>query len=103
MTMIDNATRECLGISVDFSMPSEHIRSPLDRACSDRDYPTFPRVDNGVGFTGANFRKWAAGHNVTPCHGELGTPTDNAHIESFNGRCRAECLKRNEFTTLAEV
>ena len=32
-----------------------------------------------------------------------GKPTDNAFIESFNGKCRTECLKANWFLSLDEA
>jgi putative transposase len=32
-----------------------------------------------------------------------GKPTDNAYIESFNGKFRAECLNANWFLTLDEA
>lgn len=32
-----------------------------------------------------------------------GKPTDNAHIEAFNGRLRNECLKARSFLTLADA
>ena len=32
-----------------------------------------------------------------------GKPTENAFIESFNGRLRDECLNVNEFVTLDET
>ena len=32
-----------------------------------------------------------------------GKPTENGHIESFNGRFRDECLNDHWFTTLAEA
>ena len=32
-----------------------------------------------------------------------GKPTQNAYIESFNGRFREECLNLNWFTSLAEA
>lgn len=32
-----------------------------------------------------------------------GTPTDNAHIEPFNGSLRDECLNINGFASLAEA
>jgi len=33
----------------------------------------------------------------------LGKPTDNADIEAFNGRFRAECLNAQWFLTLADA
>jgi putative transposase len=32
-----------------------------------------------------------------------GTPTDNAHIESFNGSFRDECLNLNWFASVSEA
>ena len=32
-----------------------------------------------------------------------GKPSDNSHIESFNGRFRGECLNAHGFTSLAEA
>lgn len=32
-----------------------------------------------------------------------GKPTDNAHVESFNGTLRAECLDAHWFATLTEA
>ena len=34
---------------------------------------------------------------------ELGTPTDNAYIESFNGSFRDECLNTNWFMSLEDA
>ena len=33
----------------------------------------------------------------------LGKPTDNAIIEAFNARLRAECLNENRFLSLADA
>ena len=32
-----------------------------------------------------------------------GKPTDNGHIERFNGRLRDECLNVHQFTSLADA
>ncbi|HAH47565.1 MAG TPA: IS3 family transposase, partial [Planctomycetaceae bacterium] len=33
----------------------------------------------------------------------LGKPTDNAYIESFNGRVRQECLNQHWFLSLTDA
>jgi len=38
-----------------------------------------------------------------PLNGKPGKQTDNAFIESFNGRLRQECLNQNWFTSLADA
>ena len=49
---------------------------------------------------------WTCGayaHNVTLDFSRPGKPTDNAFIEAFNGRFRAECLNAHWFLTLADA
>ena len=41
--------------------------------------------------------------NVTLDFSRPGKPTDNALIESFNGRLRAECLNENWFLSLTDA
>jgi putative transposase len=46
---------------------------------------------------------WAHARGVTLRLIEPGKPTQNAYIESFNGRFRDECLNEHWFTSLAQV
>jgi len=46
---------------------------------------------------------WAYLHGVTLDFSRPGTPTDNAFIESFNGRVREECLNQSYFTSLEDA
>ena len=46
---------------------------------------------------------WAAAHRVRLHYIAPGKPTQNAFIESFNGRFRDECLNEHVFLTLAEA
>src|SRR3954447_22460462 len=46
---------------------------------------------------------WAHTRGVTLRLIEPGKPTQNAYIESFNGRFRDECLNEHWFTSLAHV
>jgi putative transposase len=47
--------------------------------------------------------QWAYRHGVQLKLIEPGKPTQNACIESFNGRFRDECLNGHWFTSLAEA
>ncbi|QGQ24660.1 transposase [Gimesia benthica] len=42
-------------------------------------------------------------NKVTLDFSRLGKPTDNAYIESFNGRVRQECLNQHWFLSLADA
>src|SRR5688572_11738013 len=46
---------------------------------------------------------WAHRHGVRLEFSRPGKPTDNAFIESFNGRLRQECLNQNWFLSLADA
>ena len=46
------------------------------------------------------FLQWAARHGIDVQFIEPGKPTQNAFIETFNGRLRDECLNTNWFSTL---
>ena len=50
------------------------------------------RVDNGPEFAGRLLDHWAYLNKVEIDFSRPGTPTDNAFIEAFNARLRAECL-----------
>jgi len=46
---------------------------------------------------------WAYANNVILDFSRPGKPTDNAFIEAFNGRLRAECLNANWFMSLGDA
>jgi putative transposase len=59
--------------------------------------------DNGSEFTSQAMDLWAYWAGVQIDFSRPGKPTDNAHVESFSGTQRAECLDAHWFTTLAEA
>ena len=54
--------------------------------------PAAIRVDQGTEFVSRVLDLWAYRRGVTLDFSRPGKPTDNAFIEAFNGRFRAECL-----------
>ena len=46
---------------------------------------------------------WARDRKVRLHFIQPGKPTQNAFVESFNGRFRDECLNENEFASLAQA
>ena len=61
------------------------------------------RLYYGSEFTGRLLDLWAYHHQVTIEFSRPGKPTDNAHIESFNGSFRDECLNVHWFSTLDDA
>ena len=47
--------------------------------------------------------QWAYLNGVEIDFSRPGKPTDNAHIEAFNARLRAECLNASWFLSLADA
>lgn len=103
LTVIDLYTRECLAIRVEARFSSGQVAEVLDGLRYLRGAPRSVRVDNGPEFTGRVLDLWAYLHGVELDFSEPGKPTDNAFIESFNGRFREECLNQHYFTSLAEA
>src|SRR5438552_18231879 len=60
-----------------------------------RGIPEHIRSDNGPEFSSKKLNLWAFMRNVTLDFSRPGKPTDNAFIESLNGKFRAECLNAN--------
>src|SRR3546814_16124903 len=58
-------------------------------------YPAAIRTDQGPEFTGRALDQWATANGVTLVLTQPGNPTQNAYVESFNGKFRDECLNEN--------
>ena len=101
LNLMDGYTREALAIEVDTSLPGLRVVRVLERLRELRGTPAAIQVDNGTEFTSRVVDQWAYQHGVALHFIERGKPTQNAFIESFNGKFRDECLNQNWFTDLA--
>ena len=63
-------------------------------------FPKAIRVDQGTEFVSRDLDLWAYQRGVTLDFSRPGKPTDNAFMESFNGKFRAECLNAHWFMSL---
>lgn len=103
LNVLDLVTRECLAIEVDTSLPGQRVARVLDQLVSWQGAPRQITIDNGPEFSGQVLDAWAYAHGVTLDFIEPGKPTQNAHVESFNGRFRDECLDLHWFGSLAHA
>ena len=103
LNIMDLVTRECLAIEVDTSLPCQRVTRILDQLVAWHGAPKQITVDNGPEFAGQVLDAWAYTHGVTLDCIKPGKPTQNAHIESFNGRFRDECLNLHWFGGLAHA
>ena len=93
LTVMDTFSRYVPVLDARFSYRGEDVVATLERVCCQTGYPKTIRVDNGSEFISRDMDLWAYRRGVTLDFSRPGKPTDNAFIEAFNGRFRAECLK----------
>jgi putative transposase len=103
LTMVDTFTRLSPAIDVRQSFRGADVVQTLSRVVQEVGYPHTIRLDNGPEFISKDLDLWAFMHGVTLDFSRPGKPTDNAFIESLNGKFRAECLNANWFLSLDEA
>lgn len=103
LTMIDTFSRYVPILDPRFSYRGEDVVKTLDRVCKEIGYPKTIRVDQGSEFISRDMDLWAYHNGVTLDFSRPGKPTDNAFIESFNDRFRAECLNAHWFLSLSDA
>lgn len=103
LAIVDDFSKESVAIEVDTSLSGSRVARVLDQLAAQRGLPPVIRVDNGPEFTSLALDAWAYRNGVKLAFIQPGKPTQNAYIESFNGRFRDECLNDNWFSTLHEA
>jgi putative transposase len=103
LTLVDNHSRESLAIEVGQRLIGDDVVRVLEQVTAQRGKPQSIRVDNGPEFISRSLDLWAYFNGVKLDFNRPGKPTDNAVIESFNGRLRDECLKQHWFLSLDEA
>ena len=103
LTIIYLFTRECLGIVVGQSLKGQDVQEALTAIARFRGNPDVLKTDNGSEFAGKVMDRWAYERKIEIDFSRRGKPTDNATVESFNGRLRQECLNENWSLSLADA
>ena len=103
LTVVDNFSRECLAITVDQMLRGDDVVATMEHIKAMRGKPKRVQVDNGSEFISKALDLWAYENDVVLDFSRPGKPTDNAHIESFNGSLRDECLNLNWFLSVEDA
>ena len=103
LTVVDCCSRESLAIHVGQSLKGEDVASVLSLIVAERGKPQTIKSDNGSEFISKVMDKWAYERGVELDFSRPGKPTDNAMVESFNGRLRQECLNEHWFMSLQDA
>lgn len=100
MTVVDDCTRECLALIADTSLSGARVARELAPLFDARGKPQTVVSDNGTEFTSNAILKFVDDRKFDWHYIAPGKPTQNAFIESFNGRLRDELLNETLFTSL---
>lgn len=103
LTVVDQWSRLSPLLSPAFSIRGQDVAEALDRVATVTPLPRSITVDHGTEFMSRALEDWAYRHGVQLDFTRPGKPTDNGHIESFNGRLRDECLNVHQFVSLADA
>jgi putative transposase len=100
LAVVDDFTRECLVLIADTSLPGLRVARELDALIAIRGRPAMIVSDNGTELTSMAMLRWSQDRQVEWHYIAPGKPTQNAFIESFNGRLRDELLNETLFSSL---
>lgn len=103
LCIVDDCTKECLAIYVDFSISGLRLSYLLEALARSRGPPREIVLDNGPEMTSKAMFVWAQTHAVWLRFIQPGKPVQNAFAESFTGRLRDECLNEHWFGSLLEA
>ena len=102
LAVVDDFTRECLGLVADASLSGLRVGRDLDRIVELRGCrPAMIVSDNGTELTSHAILRWQEERSVLWHYIAPGKPQQNGFVESFNGRFRDECLNEHLFSSLA--
>lgn len=103
LTLIDEYTRKCLNIRVDYQLNSDDVLDVISTLFLTEGIPEYIRSDNGSEFTAYVLQDWLKSLDVKTAYIEPGSPWENGFNERFNGSLRDECLNLEYFHTLQEA
>lgn len=103
LSVIDEFTRECLCLRVEYALKSQDVQATLETLFKDYGKPLYLRSDNGSEFIASCLQDWLSQQGTLPLFIDPGSPWQNGKCESFNGRLRDECLNAEWWGNLREA
>jgi putative transposase len=101
--VVDDFTRQCLCLVADTSLSGLRVARELDLLIALHGRPLGLVSDNGTELTSMAILRWSQANAVAWHYIAPGKPTQNAFIESFNGRLRDELLNETLFASLLQA
>lgn len=101
LNIVDDFSREYVLKIVDFSISGQRLACELDALA--RPLPKMIVCDNGPEFTSKAMYFWSRRMGVKLHFIQPGKPTQNAFVESFNGKLREYCLDLHWFASIEDA
>ena len=95
LCVVDDFSRECLALVTDTSISGARVARELSTIIGQRGQPHMIVSDNGTEPTSMAILRWSKERRVEWYYTAPGKPTQNAFVESFNGRLQDECLNEH--------
>lgn len=103
LNVIDDYSREMIGQLVMFSITGQQVARFLNQLVDIHGSPRRIVCDNGTEFTSKAMFFLSKESRIPLGFTQLGKPTQNAFVESVNGKFRNECLNLHWFRTFEEA
>lgn len=103
LNIVDDFSRVCVAQLVDTSISGQRTARLLDQLAETRGLPKTLNLDNRPEFTSKALFFWGQRAGVKLPFIQPGKPTQNAFVESFNGRFRDGCLNQHWFKDLDDA
>jgi len=103
LNIVDDVTRECLAAVPDTSISGKRVVRELTELIARRGRPGMIVSDNGTELTSNAVLVWCGEAGIDWHYTMPGKPTQNAFVESFNGRMRDELLNETLFMSMGHA
>lgn len=103
LNIVDDYSREVVGQLSETSISGHRVARFLNQIGLERPLPGSIVCDNGTEFTSKAMFEWSRNTHVKLSFIQPGKPTQNAFVESFNGKFRDQCLNQYWFKSLEEA
>jgi len=103
LNIVDDYSREMLGQLVSFSITGQQVSRLLTQPGEERVFPDQIVCDNGTEVTRKAMFFWQRKTGTKLGFIQPGKPTQNAFVESLNGKFRNECLNQHWFRSIEEA
>ena len=103
LNVVDDYSRELVGQLTAFSITGQQVARFLNDLVEERSKPDQIICDNGTEFTCKAMYFWQRETGVALGFIQPGKPTQNALVESLNGKFRDNCLNQHWFKSIDEA